>query len=289
MKRLQTLSFICFLAAVVIAGCKKKDSDYHRDPEMVAHFTNKSSGNYIISTPTTTYKIPIGITNPTNKPTTINVTVTSPTGAVQGTHYTLSSTSVTIPAGKTIDSIEVKGIQSQYLAGRKDTLVFTIQESGAKPAPYNNKFTLAMRGPCFQGEINNHMADLLGNYNNSNELLGSSAYGPYQTKITAVNQLTPTTGTITVSNIFDAGWGPITFLLDWTDPANSTVTLSQQSGIGNAGTINSAYNGQDISVRPFAGQTGTFSYCNQTLTLKMQLGVTGVGWFGSLYTLNMAR
>ena len=34
---------------------------------------------------------------------------------------------------------------------------------------------------------------------------------------------------------------------------------------------------------------GTYSYCDGTFTLKMQLGVTGIGWFNALYTVNMAR
>ena len=287
MKKFSYLLLIVSVFVAVATGCKKSDS-FDTPPE-AATFTNLASGTYLITGPAVSYKIPVGLTTVSTQDRTVNIEVTSPSGAVEGTHYTIASKSITIPAGQVIDSITVQGIYSQYLTGRKDTLIFTIVEPGAKPSDYNQKFTLVMRGPCFESEIAGNFADLLGDYDNTNELFGSSAYGPYTTTILSATQTSPTTGTITVGNIWDSGWNPITFTLDWTDVNNRKVTLVQQSGIGNAGTINSAYNGMDISVRPFGTQVGTFSYCNQTLTLKMQLGVTGLGWFGSLYTVNMAR
>ena len=277
---------IIALFTVMITGCKKEEKLVL--PPSLAHFTNRTSGTYFITAPGVTYKVPIGVTTVSDKPRTINISVSSPTGAVQGTHYTLGSTSVTIPAGQTIDSIEVRGVFSEYTTGRKDTLVFTLQSPDLSSSEYNGTFRLLMRGPCFEGDVD--LNEFLGSYNNTNEVLGTSAYGPYATTISAVNLETATTGTITVTNIFDFGWNPITFKLDWTDPNNRTVTLDEQSGIGDASTaFGGAWAGEDISVRAFAGQNGTFSICGQTLTLKLQIGITGVGWSGSLYTVNMAR
>ena len=141
---------------------------------------------------------------------------------------------------------------------------------------------------CFEGDVD--LNALLGDYNKTNETFGITPYGPYTTSISSVNQLTPTSGTIVVENIFDFGWGPITFTLDWSDPNNRTViVVAQSSGIADAGTLSGAYAGEEVAVRPFAGQPGTFSACKGTLTLKMQLGVAGLGYFGELYTVNMAR
>ena len=92
-----------------------------------------------------------------------------------------------------------------------------------------------------------------------------------------------------MTNIYDYGWNPAKFVLDWTNPAARTAIPLPQSGIGDAGTLNSAYAGRDISLRPLAGQPGTFSICKQTLNLTMQVGVTGLGWFGTPYFVNMAR
>ncbi len=289
--RINWLMKIAVLSTVfmfVLQSCKKQDITIA--PEQ-AHFANKTSDSYFITGPTVSYPLLVGFTTVSNQDRTINISVSSPTGAVEGTHYSLNTKSITIPAGKALDSIILQGTYSQYLTLRKDTLIFTITDASGKPSDYNSTLKLFMRGPCFQTEIDGKMNDLLNDYNNTIEVFGSGApYGPYTTTITEVNQTSPTTGTIKVTNIWDTGWGPITFTLDWTDPANSKVSVVPQStGIGDAGDLNGAYAGMDVAVRPFGTQTGTFSYCNQTFTLKFQLGVTGLGWFNSLYTVNLAR
>jgi hypothetical protein len=277
---------VFILLILVVSGCKK-DSTLVDIPSQ-AHFAGKSAGNYFITGTTVTYKISIGLTDVSTKDRVISFTVTSPTGAVAGTHYNIvGGNSITIPAGKALDSITVAGVYNRYLAGRKDTLVFTITDgTETKASTYNPSFKLFMRGPCSESET--VLSDLLGSYTNTNEFL-TGPYGPYETTITSVTPLTATTGTIVVENVFDYGWNPITFKLDWTDPLNTKVTLVEQSGIGDAGTLDGSFSGMDISVAPFAGEPGTFTWCNQRLTLKMDVGVTGLGYFGILYTVNMER
>jgi hypothetical protein len=285
---LLAMSLLVLGISIIVAACKKTGITI---PPSQATFLNQTSGVYFITAPGIIDSIPVGVTSVTGTDRTIAFTVTSPSGAVSGTQYTISSNTVTIPANKAIGYIIVNGNFSAYNGTpRKDTLVFTFtnNKSGAVvPSDFNNTFTLVMSGPCFEGDVN--LNELLGDYNNTNESFAGTPFGPYTTTITAVNQLTPTTGTIVVANIFDNGWNPITFTLDWTDPANRKVTLVQQSGIGDAGTISSNYAGDDISVRPYAGQIGTFSACHQTLTLVMQPGVTGRGFFNVLYVVNLAR
>ncbi|HMP87013.1 MAG TPA: hypothetical protein PKE63_07025 [Lacibacter sp.] len=291
MKSIAKILSLAVLAAFVAAGCKKKEA--LTLPKEEAHFLFRTGASYQVLTPTTTYKLPVGITTVSDRDRIIEFSVSSPTGAVQGTHYTLNKTAIIIPAGKAIDTITVQGVFTAYQAGRKDTLIFTILEkNGIKPIESNPTFRLFMRGPCFEGDV--VLNELLGAYRNTNELFGTSAYGPYTTTISSVRSLTATTGEITVTNIYDFGWNPIKFILDWTDPANRTVTLEQQAGSGNAGTINGAFAGQDISVRAIPGNNGTFSYCNQTLVLVLQPGVTGLGWFTSggqplVYRVDMRR
>jgi len=97
-----------------------------------------------------------------------------------------------------------------------------------------------------------------------------------------------------VANIFDAGWNPLVFTLDWTDPANRKITLAAQVAGGNAGnSFGAAYNGQPYAVRSvpasLGGDVGTFSYCQQKLVLKMLIGIANVGFASDIYTVNMAR
>ena len=286
MKSLLSLVSCFILAAMFITGCKKGDTVV--TPPQEAHFLFQSTGTYQVLSPTTTYKLPVGLTVTAKSDVVVNFDISSPTGAVAGTHYNLLKNNVTIPAGKAIDTLFIQGVFSQYTAGRKDTLVIKIRATDKTSGLSNNStFTLFMRGPCSETEM--VLTEMIGAYPNTRELFGTSAYGPYRTTISAVRQITATTGEITVTNIYDAGWNPIKFILDWTDPNNRTVTLVQQSGFGNAGTLSSAYAGRDVSVRPISGQAGTFSYCNKTLVLRMQLGVTGLGFFSSLYQVTMAR
>ena len=144
-------------------------------------------------------------------------------------------------------------------------------------------------------EANVVLSDLTGDYDNTNETLGTSAYGPYTTTISSAVATGPTTGTIVVENIWDNGWGPITFNLDWTDPNNRTATVVDQAAIpgSDAGDLNPANAGTTISVRvppsALSATPGTFSTCGQTFQLKMQLGVTGGSYVNALYTVNLER
>lgn len=257
---------------------------------------NQTGGSYSVINDTVTYKVKIGVTTVSNVARTFTIGVNSNTGAVQGTQYSLNKTTVTFPAGKVIDSVIVKGVFAQYqTSGRKDTIKLFFTGAKTSISTYNDTFKLFMRGPCFEGDVT--LSSFLGTYARTTETFGTGApYGPYTTTVTAVNQLTPTTGTITVANIWDSGWGPLTFTLDWTNPNSRTATVTANTGISgsNAGDLNATYAGIPIAVRPFAGQPGTFSACNGTLTLRMQLGVgstngTVVGYFGSLYTVNLVR
>jgi hypothetical protein len=287
MKSMLKFLTLTLLAGVAITGCKKVET--LERPPLQAHFLFKAGATYQVLTPTTSYKLPVGLTTVSDVDRTIELTVTSPTGAVAGTQYSLSKSTLVIPAGKAVDTVVVQGDFSVYSAGRKDTLVFTIKETAdIKGIVTNSEFRLYVRGACLEEDIN--LNEFIGSYPNTNEDFGGSTYGPYTTTISAVKSLTATTGEVTVTNIYDFGWNPIKFILDWTDLSNRTVTLVQQSGIGNAGTLNSAYNGRDVSVRPHpTGGAGTYSFCNKTLRLVLQAGVTGLGFFNAVYIVEMAK
>ncbi|HEU5165914.1 MAG TPA: hypothetical protein VFU29_10265, partial [Chitinophagaceae bacterium] len=189
---------LSLLAILFIVGCKKSSTLV--DVPSQAHFTGLTFDSYFITGPSVTKKIPVGLTNVSDKDRTVTFSVTSPTGAVAGTHYNIvGGNSKVIPAGKAIDSITVAGIYSQYLSGRADTLIFTFTDNEeVKASTYNTKFTLFMRGPCSESETN--LNALLGSYANTIESYGGGApYGPYLTTISSVTKLTATTGTVVVT------------------------------------------------------------------------------------------
>ena len=280
-----------FVALIGGSGCKKNNLVIDKDPlippqyaELVLPtFTAKSY--FITSDPATEFKIPVGITNVTNADRTIQFTYTSAT-AVQGTQYTAPA-SITIPAGKALDTLRIKGIFANYPSGRKD--IVKVKITGGSAPAFVGKDSVNVILQKFCPVVLNA---LLGNYSRTNELLGTGAYGPYTTSVSSVTRVGPTKGKIVVENIFDYGWGPITFDLDWADPDPNkftTTVVTQTSGIADGGTIDPSYAGKEVMVRPFAGQSGTFDACDNTITLKMQIGVVGVGYLNSLYTVTMKR
>ena len=298
MKLLNNISLLGILAFVVImSGCDKTKPYDVQVPPPLAHFVGAKTQIYsVIVNPPPLHYVVVGTTDVSNVDRTVTFNVTSTSGAIAGTDYTLNRTgTVTIPAGKTMDTIAVTGVYSSYSSGQRDTLVFTLAQPSIDPASFSDTVRLILAGPTPCDEGNPTLNDVLGNYANTNELFATNAYGPYNTSISAVNVTGPTTGTIVVENIWDNGWGPITFNLNWTDPTNRTCVVVPQAAIpgSNAGDINSTYAGQTIAVRvPSAALSptpGTYSFCNMTFTLKMQLGVTGLGYFNALYTVNMAR
>jgi hypothetical protein len=286
------ITCLAFILILAFQSCKKQELTV---PPAQAHFVNRTSGNYFVTGPAVSYTIPIGVTNVSSSDRTISINVTSPTGAQSGVHYTLDKTSVVIPAGKVLDSIKLQGVYAQYLNARKDSLIFTIKEEGGVAASsYNNTFKLFMRGPCAQVEIATDLQSMVGSYPNTIEYLGAGApYGPYTTTISNAVLTSPTTANITVTNIFNDGWTPAVFTLDWSNPANSTLILNPSPQVvgGDAGNIfGPTYAGMPVALRtPSNGEVGTFSYCNKKLTLRVNPGISGVGFTTSILRVEMSK
>jgi hypothetical protein len=300
MKYLNNLSLLAILAtAFVLGGCDKTKPYDVVVPPPQAHFVGKEVQTYKAEVnPAPIYNVVVGTTDVAKSDRLVTYNVTSLSGAVGGNQFTIASGNstgtVTIKAGEAIANIAVQANAASYVSGRKDTLMFTLAEPSIKPAGFLDTVYLILRGPCFEGDVT--LSDLLGDYANTNEDFGG-AYGPYTTSISSVNQTSATTGDIVVENIYDYGWSPITFHLDWTNPTNRLVTLDRQYNIAAASTVtsNPAYSSYLVMVGPSpSAGPGTFSICNQTLTLKIRVGLndansTPLGWFGTPYTVNMAR
>lgn len=295
----KTLIFFAAILALVFAACKKENMAIDVDPltpKEAARFIlpnlrlQDSTRSYFIPTSNAPMKIPVGFTTASDKDRTISFSFTS-NDAVAGTHYEAPA-SITIPAGKTVDTLFVKGLYTGFgSASQIDTLVIRIVEGGtAAGSPYilPTRITLYLRQFCTESAPLINM--LLGAYNNTMEDLGGSGYGPYTTTITSVTPLTATSARIAVTNIWDTGWGPIDFILDWSAATPTTQVVPADVPDSDGGDLNPAYAGTTVAVRQHASAlTGTYSFCNQRLVLKMQLGISGLGWFAPVYTVTMVR
>lgn len=295
------VAVVLFASAFMIQGCDKTKPYEGVTPPYQVHFVGDAVRLVNISSdPAPTVELQVGTTVNGTDARSVTYNISSPSGAVAGTHYTIGTTgTVTIPANQSIGTIDIHPIYSAYATGRRDTLLFTLSQPSIDVAAFQDSVLIILRGivssgPCSEDNVD--LNTLLGDYETTTEDFDGTAYGPYTTSISSATQTSPTTGRIVVENIFDDGWGPISFDLDWTDPMNRTCIVVDGIIPGtDAGTVFGAtYDGIPIIVtEPFgaigASPKGTYSYCAQTLTLQMELGIDGVGYYPGLYTVNMAR
>jgi hypothetical protein len=282
MKRISKIGLPLLLALMAISGCDKTKPYETKEAESQVHFVGSKNQAMIITTnPAPAYTITVGTTDVADADRTVTVNVASPTGAVAGTQYTLSAgNTITIPKGQATASIIVQPNYTAYTTGRKDTLVFTLKEPSIKVAGISDTVRLALRGPCFDGEVSTGYAAMAGAYQarengyNANGSAGYTNYGPYATAVQNVTLTSPTTATFRLTNIYEvAGWNA-TFTMDWSNVSDRKVTTTSQL-LGPGSTI--GLTGYNIYVEPPINPSvpplyGTFSYCNQTITAKFMLG-----------------
>lgn len=236
-------------------------------------------GTYYIKSSNTPYKLPIGITNVSGQDRVIQFTYTSRT-AVQGTQYTAPA-SITIPAGKALDSLTVTGLFAGFpLSTRIDTVKIEITGGDVPASSYKSRYYLILRKYC-----DVVLANLSGNYLNTNEYGSSGAfsYGPYTTALTNVVSTGATTATASLVNLYDDGWNNISCTLDWTSPSNFKVTIPLQP-------TGRSYSGAPTSVRTSTSASAiasTFSSCDRSITLAIDLVNNGTTVISSGYRFVM--
>lgn len=110
----------------ILYGCKK-DKVVTPDQAVSLFGAGGTTSTYLVPDDSNSvFKIGLGLTKPASSDKSITFSITSPTGAVEGAQYTVSSKTITISTGKVVDSVSLKGIFGGYPTGRRDTLVFKI-------------------------------------------------------------------------------------------------------------------------------------------------------------------
>ena len=272
------------LTAVIATGaflaCNKKKEYAVTTPPSFSSFANQTGGSYYIqNTSSSAFYVPVGISTVTNYDRKVVISVTNKTGATSA-QFSIASTTVTVPAGRALDSLVVKGVFSGYTSGRIDTLVFTITGGDVPVSDYNSTYTLVLQQYC-PVVLNN----LLGTYNNCYDVDNTGTYGPYTAIVTAATSTGATSGTLTISGfsgeeVDPSTTNPVKANLDWSNPANFTTAIPAQT----------FYSGNFLGYGPltFSGVgTGSFSSCNNTLNFSYTLTVSA-GSFGNFNTY-MAR
>jgi hypothetical protein len=268
--------YLLFIGLPVIFFACQKDNKITA-PQASAEFASQSVGQYFIKNdPNSTFKIPVGITNVSSLPRTVNFSITSPTGAKQGQQYTIASNSVVIPAGTAVDSITLKGLYAGYVPGRVDTLVFTITGGDAAIFKAYQTYKVVLQQYC-----DVVAAQMTGSYAHTQDFSGTtpSAYGSYTATVSNWVSTGPTTATANIKNLGatpDAGWGPfastdaasnpgIVATFDWTNPASFIVKIASQPYFNDGTGISK------ISA------SGSFSSCANTINIAFVVVYAGNG------------
>jgi hypothetical protein len=267
---------------ISMAACKKNNFVVDRDPLIApeaARFiiTPPVSNNYYRyfiqdnPAPGSTYSLPVGITTVSGAERKVKFTYTS-WGAVAGVQYTVPA-EITIPAGSATGTLTVQGLFAGYPTGRKDTVKIKIASGDGyvKPNAYQDSVMLIMQKYC-----NVVLANLGGDYTRTYE---NGTYGPYTSSVINLTSTGATKATATLTNIYDSNISA-TIGLDWTDPGAFKVTMAAQQTQYTSG-------GLPLFVRANPSSTSTFSSCDNTFTLYLQLYTTA-GVYDS-WTMTMAR
>lgn len=247
------------LVALSITSCKKNNLVIDKEviPPAFAKFNTLQPGDTItthyIRSNNAPLVLPVGITNVSDQPRVINFSYSS-RNAVQGTQYN-APTSITIPAGKALDSLVVTGLFAGYTSTRVDTVTITITGGdGLTASSYKSRYHVILRKYC-----DVVLANLGGAYVRTFE----GTYGPYTSSVTNLTSTGATTATATITNVYDSNISMVV-TFDWTNPASFRVNINPQQTQYTSG-------GLPMFIRANAASASTFSSCDNTITLRLQL------------------
>lgn len=140
--------FALALLSVFIYSCKKTDLTTPNQQVSLFGAAGSVTSYLIPNDPTSTLKIGLGLTKVAEKDINITFSVSSPTGAVEGSQYTISSKTIKIAAGKIVDTVSLKGIFAGYPTGRRDTLVFKITGGDVPALIGSDVYTVILQKFC---------------------------------------------------------------------------------------------------------------------------------------------
>jgi hypothetical protein len=274
MKKIFRFSFLAFAMVFLFTSCKKNNLIVDKTPIVSAPaaaeflLTNFTKNYFVASSGTAGYNIPVGVTNVSPEDRTIQLVYTSSTGATLGTHFN-APTSLVIKGGQAVTNLNIQGVYSFYSSSRVDTLKVKITNGSIAAFKGKDSVVLVMQKYC-----DVVLADLTGDYTNTNEYTsaGAFSYGPYTAALANVVSTGTYTATADIQNIYDDGWNDIPCVLDWTDPANFKVTIAlTPTGKAYAGAT-------ATSVRTSSTKPSTFSACDRSVTIYIDLvnATTGV-------------
>lgn len=259
------------ILSVVIISCKK-DKVVTPDQTVSLFGAGGTTSSYLIPDDTNTvFKIGLGITKPSNADRTITFSISSPTGAAEGSQYTISSKTITIPAGKVVDSVSLKGIFAGYPTGRRDTLVFKITGGDIPALVGSDVYKVVMQKFC---PLN--MSVYSGNF----EVVEDAWQDTFPGDIIELTAIDATH----FSFIYPTAVNPVPIIVT-VNPATNALTITKQS-IGSVWVYGAQYTG------PTAAASGTGNAvipCDKVVSLNIQWGYSAGTFGGGPYLFKLVK
>jgi hypothetical protein len=270
MNKLFYYTLFAAFGVICLASCKKNNLVVDKDvtpPPYVKFGTwnnSDSSATYVIKSNNAPFKIPVGITNVSDKDRTINFTYSSAT-AVQGQQYTAPS-SLVIKAGEALDSLEITGIFDGFNSiTRIDKLVITISGGDVPVNQVKSNFILNMK-KYWEADLN----AFSGVYVIQDYTGGAPDGGPYEVTITPVSLNGPSS-VVAIAGLWGFDEPPVKVTLNWDNLETGKTTVPKANWF-----VHPTY-GQS-TINP-AG-TGSFSTATNTIIIGYAATVAA-GSFGN--------
>ncbi|MBN1117146.1 MAG: hypothetical protein JXA77_08080 [Bacteroidales bacterium] len=140
-----TFIAICLIVAGIISSCEEQDFTYS-GPSIVS-FTDASQLFLVQDIANAVDTVKIGVTKSEAADRTVNISVGVGGSAIEGTHFKLSSTSITIPANQVIGNILIQGLYDGF-GDNLETVIFDITGGDVEIANFDTSFTLMMQRYC---------------------------------------------------------------------------------------------------------------------------------------------
>lgn len=242
--------FLFALIGLFMASCGEREFDIYDGPNQ-GHFIGSSGTYFVQEADDPGFPIQIGSLSPASGNLTLNVEVVdSLSTAVEGTHYTLSSNSISFSDGQAISELLVTGNFDNLTSDQ--TLVLAL--TGDNVAGFDNTYTLNLTQFCPYLQ-----AEFVGTYTFTTTAFGAT----YEVEAVAG----ASDNEVVFQNLYEDGFN-VTVTLDASDPTNFTANVTKQE----------AWISTDFGQASVEG-SGTFNACERTISLNLEHTVSA-GSFG---------
>lgn len=262
---------LLFIAALLLASCSPEYTTYS-GPEYVMF--SDTLYTLPVQNDTQVFDIPVAATVKSDHDRTFGIEILDKQStAVEGKHYTLESTTVTIPAGEMAASVHIRPLYSNI--AYNDSIRLTLRLVGDERTQWNlySDETAVMLQKCCPFDIHQFEGWAIMT---STFLM---SYSTQSTKLVKIECDPDNENGIICRDYFYEGYD-CHMTLDSSDPLNPVINVPDQVFAGTSQAFGTIYGDGKIQMTAPSGYTSFFNTCEGFLAHYMLLKVDDVGTVG---------